>query len=111
VHPDYFRSHLKEALLEVFSNRVLPDGSLGLFHPDRFTIGQTVYLSSLIAAAQGVTGVASVRVTTFQRLKKPETSGLDAGELRFARLEIPRLDNDRNFPERGLFQLEVGGGK
>jgi hypothetical protein len=109
--PDYFRSHVKEALLQVFSAGVLADGTLGQFHPDRFTFGQTVYLSRLIAAAQAVQGVASVAVTVFQRLKKPETSGLDDGELRFDRLEIPRLDNDRNFPERGIFRLDVGGGK
>jgi hypothetical protein len=109
--PDYFRSHVKEALLEVFSRGVLTDGTLGQFHPDRFTFGHKVYLSRLFAAAQAVQGVASVNVTVFQRLKKPETSGLDEGELRFDRLEIPRLDNDRNFPERGIFRLDVGGGK
>ena len=25
--------------------------------------------------------------------------------------EIPRLDNNRNFPERGVFRLQMGGGK
>ena len=54
-------------LLEVFSNRVLPDGRRGVFHPDNFTFGQTVYLSPLYAAAQAVAGVDSVVITKFQR--------------------------------------------
>src|SRR5207248_5655989 len=67
VKPDYFRSDLKAALLELFSNRVLPDGRRGLFHPDNFSFGQTVYLSPLYAAAQALPGVASVHITTFKR--------------------------------------------
>src|SRR5207248_6109937 len=68
VKPDYFRSEVTAALLEVFSNRVLPDGSLGVFHPDNFSFGQTVYLSRLYAAAQAVDGVESVEVKVFGRL-------------------------------------------
>jgi len=54
VHPDYFRMDVKQTLLGLFSNRLLPNGRRGLFHPDNFTFGQTVYLSPLIAAAQAV---------------------------------------------------------
>ena len=38
VRPDYFRSSVKAALLEVFSNRDLPDGRRGVFHPDNFSL-------------------------------------------------------------------------
>ena len=54
VKPDYFRSHVKEGLRDLFSSRTLPDGRRGVFHPDNFTFGQPVYLSSLYAAAQSV---------------------------------------------------------
>jgi predicted phage baseplate assembly protein len=60
VKPDYFRSDVEAALLDIFSNRTLADGRKGLFQPDFFTFGQTVYLSPLYAAAQAVAGVASV---------------------------------------------------
>jgi Baseplate J-like protein len=111
VDPDYFRSDVEQALLEVFSNRALHGGRRGLFHPDNFTFGQSVYLSPLYAAAQQVAGVASVEVTKFQRLGVDDTQPLEDGELALDRLEIARLDNDRNFAERGVFKLSLGGGK
>ena len=111
VKPDYFRSDVAAALLEIFSSGTLADGSKGLFQPDFFTFGQTVYLSPLYAAAQAVAGVASVEITVFQRQGHPETSGLTNGFLIMNRLEIPRLENDPNFAERGIFTLRLGGGR
>jgi hypothetical protein len=108
---DYFRSDVKAALLEIFSNRVLPDGRRGLFHPDNFTFGQTVYLSPLIAAAQAVDGVSSVEVTVFQREGQDDVKPLQDGFLPMGALEIARCDNDPNFAEHGVFVLTVGGGK
>ena len=49
-----------------------PMAGSGVFHPDNFTFGQPVYLSRMIAAAQAVEGVDSVRVDSFQRLVDPE---------------------------------------
>lgn len=111
VKPDYFRSDVKAALLDVFSNGILPDGRRGVFHPDNFTFGQPVYLSPLYAAAQAVPGVASVLITLFQRQGKPDPKPLTAGILPMDRLEIARLDNDPNFAERGVFRVTMGGGK
>ncbi|MEA3335584.1 MAG: putative baseplate assembly protein [Chloroflexota bacterium] len=111
VKTDYFRSHVKAALLDVFSNRVLPDGRLGIFHPDNFTFGQPVYLSKLVAAAQQVAGVESVKVSRFQRRGRPDPKAFQDGMLAFERLEIARLDNDPSFPERGTFKLKLLGGK
>lgn len=111
LEPEYFRSQVRKALLQLFSNRVLPDGTLGLFHPDRFTFGQTVHLSPLYAAAQAVPGVYSVVITKFQRLNIDSTKPIDDGWLKFNRLEIPRLDNDPNYPQRGVFKLTLEGGR
>jgi Baseplate J-like protein len=111
VKPDYFRTDVKAALLEIFSNRVLPDGRRGVFHPDNFTFAQTVYLSPLIAAAQALDGVQSVQITVFQRQGYDDPKPLEAGFLPMGRLEIARCDNDPNFAERGVFVLTVGGGK
>jgi hypothetical protein len=111
VKPDYFRSDVKRELLQVMSNRVLPDGRLGVFHPDNLTFGQSVYLSPLYAAAASVAGVGSVLVTTFQRQGTPSTEALENGELKLGRLEIARLDNDPNFRDRGVLRLIVEGGK
>ena len=38
----------------ILGNRLLPDGRRGVFHPDRLSFGQTLYLSPLQAAALGV---------------------------------------------------------
>jgi hypothetical protein len=111
VKPDYFRSDVKAALLEVFSNRILPDGRRGVFHPDNFTFGQTVYLSPLYATAQAVVGVQSVLITKFQRQGNDATDASKNGLLPMGRLEIARCDNDPNFAERGVFVLTLGGGK
>jgi len=111
VKPDYFRSDVEAALLDIFSNRTLADGRKGLFQPDLFTFGQTVYLSRLYAAAQAVAGVALVEIKVFQRQGLAATSGLKKGFINMDRLEIARLENDPNFPERGLFTLKLGGGR
>jgi predicted phage baseplate assembly protein len=55
--PGYLRAHVKAALLDVFSNRVLPGGQLGFFQPDNLTFGEGVFLSQIIAKAQAVAGV------------------------------------------------------
>jgi predicted phage baseplate assembly protein len=111
VKRNYFSADVKAALLEVFSNRYLPDGRRGVFHPDNFTFGQPVYLSSLYAAAQAVQGIDSVELTKFQRQGIDSTEAIDAGQLSLERLEIARLDNDPNFPERGVFNLIMRGGQ
>ena len=111
VKPNYFRSDVKAALLEVLSNYTLPDGSTGLFHPDRFTFGEAVYLSRIYETAQSVVGVASVQITVFQRQGSPQTSAIASGVLTIERLEIARIDNDPNFPERGVLRLRMEGGK
>jgi Baseplate J-like protein len=120
VKPDYFRSNIKATLLQIFSNSILPDGRRGVFHPDNFTFGQTIYLSPIYSAAQAVAGVDFVQVTTFQRqnLSGPQGAAattcsdiLAQGKLKLGRLEIARLDNDPNFPEHGVFRLTMEGGK
>jgi hypothetical protein len=111
VKPGYFVGDVRRPLLELFSNRVMADGRRGVFHPDNLTFGQTVYLSPLYAAAQSVDGVESVRITRFQRRDQPGTAALDLGRLELGRLEVARLDNDPNFPERGVFELTLEGGR
>jgi hypothetical protein len=111
VDPDYFMNDVEGALLQVLSNRILPDGQKGLFHPDNFTFGQTVYLSPVYAAARSIAGVVAVAATTFQPQGAPTNQYLDAGEIELGSLQIARLDNDRNFPDHGQLTLVMEGGK
>jgi hypothetical protein len=47
----------------------------------------------------------------FRRFGQPASSALDTGELRLGRTEIARLDNDPNFPDRGVLRISLGGGR
>jgi hypothetical protein len=109
VLPHYLRGHVEAALRDIFSNRVLPNGRLGFFHPDNLTFGEGIYLSRLVAAAQSVTGVESVTVTVLQRLGEGDNGELKAGVLQLGPLEVARLDNNPSFPEHGKLVLNVGG--
>jgi hypothetical protein len=104
VAPDHFRAPVRAALLALLSRS-------GLFHPDNFSFGQPVYLSPLIAAAHDVPGVASVSATAFGRQGDDDPGPLAEGVLRLGPREIARLDNDPNFPERGVLTLELHGGQ
>ena len=111
VLPGYLRGHVKAALLDVFSNRMLPDGRLGFFHPDNLTFGEGIYLSKLVALAHAVTGVESVKVNKLQRLYEPSNGEIENGVLPLGPLEIARVDNDPSLPENGRLTLDVRGGR
>ncbi|MDB5732068.1 MAG: hypothetical protein JWQ03_1963 [Variovorax sp.] len=106
----YFPADVERRLLDVFGTARLPSGDTGLFHPDRFSFGQPVYLSALVAAAMRVPGVAYVTPTRFQRLGRGPAGELASGRIPMARLEIARLDNDPNAPENGRLRLDVDTG-
>jgi predicted phage baseplate assembly protein len=103
----YLFSDVKQELLDVFSDRALPNNQRGLFHPDNLSFGQPIYLSTLIAAAQAVAGVDSVMVKKFQRQHLDSKDALNSGKLELGRLEIARLSNDPNFPERGSLRISA----
>jgi hypothetical protein len=111
VKPDHFRGKVRAALEQVFGTGWLPDGRRAVFHPDNFTFGQPVYLSELYRAAQAVEGVASVEIDKFQRQRAPSREALDSGVMEIGRLEVARLENNRNYPEHGVLRLNIGGGK
>jgi hypothetical protein len=112
VDPGYFQEDVRQTLEEVLGSSVSPAGVKGLFHPDNFTFGQTVYLSPIYAAARAVAGVLAVRAVRFQpQGVNATTEYLDAGEIEIAPLQIARLANDRNYPDHGRLSLSLEGGK
>ena len=111
VAPGYLRADVHAALLRELGSGVLPDGRRGPFHPDNLTFGQTLYLSPLYAAARRVPGVESAEVTRFHRQGVPDPRPLRAGRMALGRLQIARLDNDPNYPERGVLRLTLHGGR
>ena len=110
VRPGYFASEVKRALLAALGSGALAGGGTGFFHPDRFSFGDTLYLSQLYAAASAVAGVDYVDVTRFQRWGKPEAGELAAGAIVAGPFEILELANDRSRPEAGRLEIAAGGG-
>jgi predicted phage baseplate assembly protein len=115
VKTGYLRGHVEAALLDLFSNRVLPAGGRGFFHPDNLTFGSPIYLSALIAAALSVDGVETATVDSIRRLDAPGVVGemlaREQGVLAVGPFEIPRLDNDPAQPENGTLKLTLKGGR
>lgn len=111
ILPNYLQAHVKKALLDAFSNRVLKGGALGFFHPDRLTFGQGIYLSAIIAVAQAIPGVASVRVARLQRQYESPNHEIENGLLPIGHFEIARLDNDPNYPGHGRLAIDIKGGR
>ncbi len=110
VKQGYYRGPVKAALLRKLGSRMLPDGTLGFFHPDNLTFNQPMYLSRLVTAAADVPGVNWVTVTRFKRWGMRENGELDSGVIDIGRLEIARLDNDPSAPENGRLILNMNGG-
>lgn len=117
IEPGYFRAAVKEALLDRFAARDLPDGTRGFFHPDNFTFGQPVYLSQIVAAVMGIPGVQWVdtddtppKPNRFRRWGQPSQRERAVGKIDFGRLEIARLDNDPSLPENGKLEFMLQGG-
>jgi len=111
VDPDYFQSDVRAALNQVLSDALLPNGQRGVFYPDNFTFGQTVYLSPVYAAARSVPGVVTVVASTFQPQGVATGVYLAAGEMKMGPTQVARLANDPNYPDHGQLTLNLEGGK
>lgn len=111
VDPHHSRGAVKAAVLDVLGSRRLPDGRLGLFHPDRLTFGTSVRTSRIVAAVQALPGVTSVDVTRLRRLDEGDAHELENGVLEVHNLEIARLSEDPSLPELGRLVVVMGGGR
>lgn len=111
VLPDYYRADVRQALLTRLGRGLREDGGRAFFHPDEFTFGMPLTLSSLLAAVHAVEGVHFVEPIAFRRRGDRRVDAVAAGELTMGRLEIARLDNDPSFPERGTLECTTEGGR
>ena len=111
VDPYYFNSQVQTALEQILSSRVLPNGQKGVFYPDNFTFGQTVYLSPIYAAARTVAGVQSVSASVFQPQGVKTSAYLRRGEIALGPFQVARMENDPSLPDHGRLTLVMQGGK
>jgi len=114
IDGDYSQSQVGRLVRALISTGLLPDGTPGLFHPDRLQFGQDLHASRIVAAIQAIEGVTHVELTRFSRLddvKPITTQRLDTGIIAIAEDEIAQCESDPNFPERGRFSLRLVGGQ
>ncbi len=110
VQPGRYRADVKRDLLKAFSRFDLPGQGRGFFHPDNFTFGQPLYLSSMYERAMRVQGVASVEIMRAVRWNRKANGEVESGKLTTGRLEIIQLDNNRSAPENGKIEFMMQGG-
>lgn len=112
VEPGYLPGDVVARLREVFSASRRPDGGHGFFHPDRFTFGQSLPASDVVAAAMAVDGVAWVELRRFARAaasRAEAAQSLRTAEIVMAPRELLRCDSDANRPEAGHIEFALGG--
>lgn len=108
---DAFRGDVERCCLQALDTRRHRDGTLGFFHPDRFTFEVPLERSALEARLQDVPGLDGVLEISYRwrghtrgyvAMSDAVVVGLD---------EIVRCDNDPDHPERGSLRIIVRGGK
>jgi hypothetical protein len=109
--PSAFAGEVERAVLRCLRPGPLSNGGHGFFDHERWSFGQSLQASALLAAIQradGVLGVSSIRYR--QRGVQREWAPLPES-VAFPADRILRLDDDPSRPEDGSLQVIVGGGK
>jgi len=102
-----FPGPVRQELTNVFSSGLKPNGTKGFFHPDNFTFGQTLYLSSVVSRAMQVPGVKRIDVEEFRRFDSPPKKKIYPDHIPVGPLEILRLDNRADAPGNGLIKFNI----
>jgi hypothetical protein len=110
IAPGYFQADVLGRIRQTLTPGLKPDGTLGFFHPNLFTFGQSLYLSALYEAVQDLPGVTAVRATVFRPLLRAPNHELKNGEIPAGPFQTLRLDNDPSRPENGVLNLTPEGG-
>jgi hypothetical protein len=117
VAEGYARADVVRQLTLALSAGPLPDGRRGFFHPDRFSFGESLLLSDLVAAVMAVPGVAWVDVDDsdepgglrFRRFGRPAADEVAKGRIDAGPREVLRVDSDPSNPENGRVEFKMSG--
>ncbi|MGA2009418.1 MAG: baseplate J/gp47 family protein [Solirubrobacteraceae bacterium] len=106
-----FAADVAATVLAQLSPGTLPGGATGFFDHSRWSFGQALEPSALLAAAQGAPGVVGVVGVQYRhRGSQPRWTAL-SGPVAVAPDRILRVDNDPSRPEAGSLRVIVQGGK
>jgi uncharacterized phage protein gp47/JayE len=109
--PAAFASDVRAAVLARLQPGSAPGGAAGFFDHSRWSFGQPLESSSMLAAIQSCPGVAGVyRVRYRQRGAQLDWTALP-DTLTVAADQILRIDNDPTRPDAGSLQVTVEGSK
>jgi predicted phage baseplate assembly protein len=111
VDPDSFAMDVEKQLLQVLGSCTLPNGAPAFFAPQNFTLGESVYLSPIYAAARTVPGVTRVTATVFEPQGQNTSVYLNQGYIPMGPFQVARLDNDPSLPGNGQLKLTMQGGR
>ncbi len=124
AHPAYWVEDLRAVLEREFSDRVLPDGRPGFFHPDAWTFGQSLHASQLVGRTLAVQGVDRVLRVSMRRFNPGSGGGmvtvtLQPGELPenlvdrlpIGPFEILVVAGDPDRLELGRITFDIRGGR
>jgi hypothetical protein len=111
AQPTMFAADVEASVLDALRPGVSASGVPGFFDHTRWSFGQPLDASALLAAIQRARGVLGVISVAFRRrgvqadwTTMPETVEIPADQLL-------RLDDDPNHPENGGLRLTVEGGR
>ena len=103
----YFGSTVAAAVLARLQPGTLPGGAVGFFDHSRWSFGEPLESSELLAAIQSCTGVNGVdQIQYRKRGARPDWAPLPA-RVRVGPGEILRSDNDPSRPGTGSLQVRV----
>lgn len=108
VDPEYWPRDVRFLLEAEFSTGYAPDGTPAFFNPDRWTFGQPLRASELLARVQKVEGVHHVISVEMRRLY----DALPAGDVvTVGPSQILLVENDPDHHERGVIRFDLRGGR
>ena len=124
IHADFWPEDVEHELQQAFSDGYDSRGEMGLFNPDNWTFGQTLYASQLIGHALQISGVDRVLRLSIRRwhavtgaftdtiiLSPDELELSEQKRLEVQAHEIIQLANDPTQLEKGRIQFDITGGR
>jgi predicted phage baseplate assembly protein len=105
------RDTVREQIAELLGSGTLADGTPAFFSPTRFSFGDALYQSALVAAVQEVDGVVSVPVASAQLLTPIRGTAAASDSISVSPTDIIRCDNDPSAMEHGSAELTLVGGR
>ena len=106
IMPGHYAGEVRAAVIAALTGSA--GDARGLFHPDNFTFGQSLFRSAIEAAVQAVPGVLGVTGICVRERGTRDWRRFEEPELRVPVNAVLRIDNDPVHPERGTLRVQVG---